>query len=47
MSGIFHLSHVTDYEEKAEAYSRKTSAYIESESDSLRKKTFSHCNLIK
>ncbi len=40
MSGIFHLSHVTDDEEKAEAYSQETSAYIESESDPLRKNTF-------
>jgi hypothetical protein len=34
-SGIFHLSHVTDYEQKAEAYRQKTSAYIELQSDSL------------
>jgi hypothetical protein len=34
-SGIFHLSHVTDYEQKAEAYHQKTSAYIELESNPL------------
>ena len=28
-SGIFHLSHATDYEQKAEAYRQKTGAYIE------------------
>jgi hypothetical protein len=46
-SGIFHMSHLTDYEEKAEAYSQKTSTYIESESDPLRKNTYLHDNLIK
>ncbi len=34
-SGIFHLSDVTDYEQKAEAYRQKTSAYIELESNPL------------
>ncbi len=28
-SGIFHLGHVTDYEQKAKAYRQKTGAYIE------------------
>jgi hypothetical protein len=28
-SGIFHISHATDYEQKAEAYRQKTGAYIE------------------
>jgi hypothetical protein len=34
-SGIFHLSHVTDYEQKAEAYRQKTSAHIELDSHPL------------
>ncbi len=34
-SGIFHLGHVTDYEQKAEAYCHKTGAYIELERDPL------------
>ncbi len=34
-SGIFHLGHATDYEQKAEAYRQKTGAYIELESDPL------------
>jgi hypothetical protein len=28
-SGIFHISHAKDYEQKAEAYQQKTGAYIE------------------
>ncbi len=31
-SGIFHLGHAKDYEQKAEAYRHQTSAYIELES---------------
>jgi hypothetical protein len=34
-SGIFHISHATDYEQKAEAYRKKTGAYIELETDPL------------
>jgi hypothetical protein len=34
-SGIFHISHTTDYEQKAEFYRQKTGAYIELESDPL------------
>jgi len=34
-SGIFHLGHAKDYEQKAEAYHQKTGAYIEFESDPL------------
>jgi hypothetical protein len=34
-SGIFHLGHVTDYEQKAEDYRQKTGAYSELESDIL------------
>jgi hypothetical protein len=34
-SGIFHLGHAKDYEQKAEAYRQKTGAYIELESDPL------------
>jgi len=34
-SGIFHISHATDYEQKAEAYRQNTGAYIELESDPL------------
>jgi hypothetical protein len=34
-SGIFHLGHAKDYEQKAEAYRHKTGAYIELESDPL------------
>jgi hypothetical protein len=34
-SGIFHLGHKTDYEQKAEAYRHKIGAYIELESDPL------------
>jgi hypothetical protein len=34
-SGIFHLGHAKDYEQKAEAYRHKTDAYIELESDPL------------
>ena len=34
-SGIFHLSHATDYEQKAEAYRQKTKAYIELPSNPL------------
>jgi hypothetical protein len=34
-SGIFHLGHATDYEQKAEVYRQKTGAYIELQSDPL------------
>jgi hypothetical protein len=34
-SGIFHLGHAIDYEQKAEAYRQKTGAYIELESNPL------------
>ena len=34
-SGIFHIGHAKDYEEKAEAYRQKTGAYIELTSDPL------------
>jgi hypothetical protein len=34
-SGIFHISHTTDYEQKAEVYRPKTGAYIELASDPL------------
>jgi hypothetical protein len=34
-SGIFHIGHAKDYEQKAEAYRQKTRAYIELESDPL------------
>ena len=34
-SGIFHISHASDYEQKAEAYRQKTGAYIELENDPL------------
>jgi hypothetical protein len=34
-SGIFHLGHATDYEQKAEAHRQKTGAYIELEDDRL------------
>ena len=34
-SGIFHLSHASDYERKAEAYRQKTGAYVELDSDPL------------
>jgi hypothetical protein len=34
-SGIFHLGHATNYEQKAEAYRQKTGAYIELENDPL------------
>ena len=34
-SGIFHLGHAKDYEQKAEAYRQKTRAYIELENDPL------------
>jgi hypothetical protein len=34
-SGIFHISHAIDYEQKAEAYRQNTGAYIELESDPL------------
>jgi hypothetical protein len=34
-SGIFHLGHATDYEQKAETYRQKTAAYIELENDPL------------
>jgi hypothetical protein len=34
-SGIFHISHATDYEQKAEAYRQKTGAYIELTDDPL------------
>jgi hypothetical protein len=34
-SGIFHLGHAKDYEQKAEAYRQKTGAYIELENDPL------------
>jgi len=34
-SGIFHLGHATDYEQKAEAYRQKTGAYIELENNPL------------
>ena len=32
-SGIFHIGHATDYEQKAAAYRQKTGAYIELEDD--------------
>jgi hypothetical protein len=35
LSGIFHLGHAKDYEQKAEAYRQKTGAYIELENDPL------------
>ena len=34
-SGIFHLGHVSDYEQKAEVHRQKTNAYVELESDPL------------
>ncbi len=34
-SGIFHIDHATDYEQKAEAYRQKTGAYTELENDPL------------
>jgi hypothetical protein len=34
-SGIFHLDHAIDYEQKAKAYRHKTGIYIELESDPL------------
>jgi hypothetical protein len=34
-SGIFHLGHAKDYEQKAEAYREKTGAYIRLENDPL------------
>ena len=34
-SGIFHIGHATDYEQKAEAYRQKTGAYCELEDDPL------------
>ena len=34
-SGIFHIGHVTDYAQKAEAYRQKTGAYLELASDPL------------
>jgi len=34
-SGIFHISHTKDYQQKAEAYRQKTGAYIELENDPL------------
>jgi hypothetical protein len=34
-SGIFHLGHAKDYEQKAEAYRHKTCTYIELKSDPL------------
>jgi hypothetical protein len=34
-SGIFHIGHAKDYEQKAEAYRQKTKAYIELASDPL------------
>jgi hypothetical protein len=34
-SGIFHLGHAKDYEQKAEVYRQKTGAYIELQSDLL------------
>jgi hypothetical protein len=34
-SGIFHVGHASDYEQKAEAYRQKTGAYIELENDPL------------
>jgi len=34
-SGSFHLGHATDYEQKAEAYRKKTGTYIELESNPL------------
>jgi len=34
-SGIFHIGRATDYETKAEAYRRKTDAYVELENDPL------------
>jgi len=34
-SGIFHISHASDYEQKTEAYRQKTGAYIELENDPL------------
>ena len=34
-SGMFHIGHATDYEQKAEAYRQKTGAYCELEHDPL------------
>jgi len=34
-SGIFHIGHAKDYEQKAEAYRQKTQAYMELENDPL------------
>ena len=34
-SGIFHIGHAKDYEQKAEAYRQKTQAYMEIPSDPL------------
>jgi hypothetical protein len=34
-SGIFHISHASDYQQKAEAYRQKIQAYMELESNSL------------
>ena len=34
-SGIFHIGHAKDYEQKAEAYRQKTGAYMELETNPL------------
>ena len=34
-SGVFHIGHVRDYEQKADAYRRKTNAYVELDDDPL------------
>ncbi len=34
-SGIFHIGHAKDYEQKAKAYRKKTQAYIELTTDPL------------
>jgi hypothetical protein len=34
-SGVFHIGHARDYEQKAEAYRRKTKAYVELDNDPL------------
>ena len=34
-SGVFHIGHARDYEQKADAYRRKTKAYVELDNDPL------------
>lgn len=34
-SGVFHIGHARDYQQKADAYRRKTSAYVELDDDPL------------